>query len=111
MINDNQFCRSRRLFLPVGECLSLPSGGPPAQPGPPVIYLRPEVTGNKSKKGHEVSIPDGRAECLVLKRRLPWRGDSCEEIGPATAPLRSFHDRCFVAGQEPSAILFSNPSL
>ena len=67
MINDNQFCRSRRLFLPVGECLSLPSAGPP---GPPVISLRPEVTGNKSKKGREVSIPDGRAGCLILKRRL-----------------------------------------
>ena len=31
----------------------------------PVISLRPEVTGNKSKKGHEVSILDGRAECLT----------------------------------------------
>ena len=59
VINDNQFRRSRRLFLPVRECLSLPSGGPPAQPGPPVISLMPEVTGNKSKKGREVSIPDG----------------------------------------------------
>ena len=50
-------------------------------------------------------------QALVLQRRINWRGNSCEEIGPATAPLRSFHDRCFVAGQEPSAILFSNPSL
>ena len=30
---------------------------------------------------------------LVLQRRFPWRGDSCEVIGPATASLRSFHDR------------------
>ena len=30
---------------------------------------------------------------LVLQRRFNWRGDSCEEIEPATAPLRSFHDR------------------
>ena len=29
---------------------------------------------------------------LVLQRRFNWRGDSCEEIEPATAPLRSFHD-------------------
>ena len=30
---------------------------------------------------------------LVLQRRFPWRGDSCEEIEPAPAPLRSFRDR------------------
>ena len=30
---------------------------------------------------------------LVLQRRINWRGDSCEEIEPATAPLRSSHDR------------------
>ena len=30
---------------------------------------------------------------LVLQRRFLWRGDSCEEIEPATAPLRSYHDR------------------
>ena len=29
---------------------------------------------------------------LVLQRRINWRGDSCEEIEPSTAPLRSFHD-------------------
>ena len=50
-------------------------------------------------------------QALVLQRRLPWQGNSYEEIGPATAPLRSFHDRCFVAGQEPSVILFNIPSL
>ena len=38
-------------------------------------------------------VSPGRAECLILQRRFPWRGDSCEGIGPATAPLRSFHDR------------------
>ena len=53
----------------------------------------------------------GYERYLVLQRRINWRGDSCEEIGPATAPLRSFHACCFVAGQEPSVILFSNPSL
>ena len=31
-------------------------------------------------------------QALVLQRRMNLRSDSCEEIGPATAPLRSFHD-------------------
>ena len=29
---------------------------------------------------------------LVLQRRINWRGNSGEEIEPATAPLRFFHD-------------------
>ena len=40
-----------RTWLRVSECLSL-------------ISLRPEVTGNKVKRGREVHIPDDLVECL-----------------------------------------------
>ena len=42
----------------VSECLSL------CPADPPIISLRPEVTGNKVKRGREVHIPDDLVECL-----------------------------------------------
>ena len=36
----------------------------PLPRGPPIISLRPEVTGNKVKRGREVYIPDDLVECL-----------------------------------------------
>ena len=48
-----------RTGLRVGECLS----------------LRPEVTGNKSKKGREVPIPDDLVESLGTWRRSTRRTD------------------------------------
>ena len=47
-----------RTWLRVSECLSL------CPAGPPIISLRPEVTGNKVKRGREVPIPDDLVECL-----------------------------------------------
>ena len=47
-----------RTWLRVSECLSL------CPADPPIISLRPEVTGNKVKRGREVPIPDDLVECL-----------------------------------------------
>ena len=46
-----------RTGLRVGECLSLRAADLRFNQDPPIISLRPEVTGNKSKKGREVPIP------------------------------------------------------
>ena len=53
-----------RTGLRIGECLSLRSADLRLTQGPPIISLRPEVTGNKSKKGREVPIPDDLLESL-----------------------------------------------
>ena len=53
-----------RTGLPVGECLSLRAADLRFNQAPPIISLRPEVTGNKSKKGREVPIPDDLVESL-----------------------------------------------
>ena len=47
-----------RTWLRVSECLSL------CPADPPIISLRPEVTGNKVKRGREVHVPDDLVECL-----------------------------------------------
>ena len=47
-----------RTWLRVSECLSL------CPADPPIISLRPEVMGNKVKRGREVHIPDDLVECL-----------------------------------------------
>ena len=46
-----------RTGLRVGECLSLRPADLRLSQAPPIISLRPEVTGNKAKKGREVPIP------------------------------------------------------
>ena len=47
-----------RTWLRVSEYLSL------CPADPPIISLRPQVTGNKVKRGREVHIPDDLVECL-----------------------------------------------
>ena len=47
-----------RTGLRVSECLSLRAADLRLRQDPPIISLRPGVTGNKSKKGREVPIPD-----------------------------------------------------
>ena len=54
-----------RTGLRVGECLSLRPADLRLKQAPPIISLRPEVTGNKSKKGREVPIPDDLVEHLA----------------------------------------------
>ena len=70
-----------RTGLRVGECLSLrPADLRLKQaPPPPIISLRPEVTGNKSKKGREVPIPDDLVEHLA---------DLASSQGPGAAALQ-----------------------
>ena len=46
-----------RTGLRVGECLSLVPSDLRLRQTPPIISLRPGVTGNKSTKGREVPIP------------------------------------------------------
>ena len=46
-----------RTGLRVGECLSLRAADLRFNQDPPIISLRPEVTGNKAKRGREVPIP------------------------------------------------------
>ena len=46
----------------------------------------------ESARATETAAAEFSAGLLVLQRRINWRGDSCEEIEPSTAPLRSFHD-------------------
>ena len=54
-----------RTGLRVSETLSLRPAAPRLSQDPPIISLRPEVTGNKSKRGREVPIPDDLVEHLV----------------------------------------------
>ena len=53
-----------RTGLRVGECLSLRAADLRFNQSPAIISLRPEVTGNKSKKGREIPIPDDLVESL-----------------------------------------------
>ena len=53
-----------RTGLRVSECLSLRPADLRLNQDPPIISLRPEVTGNKVKRGREVPIPDDLVECL-----------------------------------------------
>ena len=53
-----------RTGLRVGECLSLRAADLRFNQAPPIISLRPEVTGNKSKRDREVPIPDDLVESL-----------------------------------------------
>ena len=53
-----------RTGLRVSECLSLRPADLRLNQDPPIISLRPEVTGNKAKRGREVPIPDDLVECL-----------------------------------------------
>ena len=53
-----------RTGLRVGECLSLRPADLRLNQDPPIISLRPEVTGNKSKRGREVPIPEDLMESL-----------------------------------------------
>ena len=53
-----------RTGLRVRECLSLRAAGLRFKQDPPIISLRPEVTGNKSKKEREVPIPADLVESL-----------------------------------------------
>ena len=57
-----------RTGLRVGECLSLRPADLRLRRDPPIISLRPEVTGNKAKKGREIPIPTdlvGHLEALA----------------------------------------------
>ena len=54
-----------RTGLRVGECLSLRPEDLRLRQDPPIISLRPEVTGNKSKRGREVPIPADLASSLA----------------------------------------------
>ena len=53
-----------RTGLRVSECLSLRPADLRFNQDPPIISLRPEVTGNKSKRGREVPIPADLASFL-----------------------------------------------
>ena len=53
-----------RTGLRVGECLSLRPADLRLSQAPPIISLRPEVTGNKAKKGREIPIPADLVESL-----------------------------------------------
>ena len=53
-----------RTGLRVSECLSLKPADLRFNQDPPIISLRPEVTGNKAKRGREVPIPADLASSL-----------------------------------------------
>ena len=53
-----------RTGLRVSECLSLRPADLRFNQDPPIISLRPEVTGNKAKRGREVPIPADLASSL-----------------------------------------------
>ena len=60
--------------------------------------VKPNLPGQHQEPSYERHNSNGKLRYswsvgLVLQRRFPLRGDSYEEIEPATAPLRSFHDR------------------
>ena len=54
-----------RTGLRVGECLSLRPADLQLHQDPPIISLRPEVTGSKAKRGREVTIPADLAPSLA----------------------------------------------
>ena len=69
-----------RAGLRVSECLSLCAADLRLSQDPPIIFLRPEVTENKSKKSREVPIPADLVESL---------GDRVDpREGPQETPLR-----------------------
>ena len=53
-----------RTGLRIGECLSLRPADLRFDQDPPIISLRPEVTGNKAKRGREIPIPAGLASAV-----------------------------------------------
>ena len=53
-----------RTGLRVGECLSLRPEDLRLRQDPPIVSLRPEVTGNKARRGREVPIPADLASSL-----------------------------------------------
>ena len=53
-----------RTGLRVGECLSLRPADLRLNQDPPIISLRPEVTGNKAKRGRQMPIPADLASSL-----------------------------------------------
>ena len=68
-----------RTGLRVGECLSLRAADLRFNQDPPIISLRPEVTGNKAKRGREVLIPPDLVESLGGPGLDPCEG---QEPGP-----------------------------
>ena len=68
-----------RTGLRVGECLSLRPADLRLNQDPPIISLRPEVTGNKAKRGREIPIPADLASS-------PGRPGVPAAAGPAAPP-------------------------
>ncbi len=66
--------------LRVGECLSLRPADLRLKQDPPIISLRPEVTGNKAKRGREVPVPADLVGHLEALASIPT---------PRTEPGRS----------------------
>ena len=64
-----------RTGLRVGECLSLRPQDIRLRQDPPIISLRPDVTGNKAKKGREAPIPADLASSLADMVSMRARGD------------------------------------
>ena len=117
-----------RTGLRVGECLSLRPADLRLSQDPPIISLRPEVTGNKSKKGREVPIPEDLVSSLSdmvsmrpRDRQLPlfdisrqWVSKSMKEaatvagLDPARAhphALRHTYGRTAVLNGVPTPVL------
>ena len=65
--------------LRVSECLSLCAADLRMTQDPPIISLRPEVTGNKAKRGREVPIPDDLVGVWGTWRRFTLMG-RCADI-------------------------------
>ena len=115
-----------RTGLRVGECLSLRPADLRLNQDPPIISLRPEVTGNKSKRGREVPIPEDLMESLgdlasvhAKDRQHPlfdisrqWVSKSMKEAGldPSRAhphALRHTYGRTAVLNGVPTPVLQS----
>ena len=64
----------------VGECLSLRAADIRFNQDPPIISLRPEVTGNKAKLGREVAHPPRPGG-------VPGGPGLDPRQGPATSPI------------------------
>ena len=117
-----------RTGLRVSECLSPRPDDIRLRQDPPIISLRPEVTGNKSKRGREVPIPADLASFLAdlvsmrpRDRQLPlfdisrqWVSKSMKEaaveagIDPARVhphALRHTHGRNAVLSGVPTPVL------
>ena len=62
-----------RTGLRIGECLSLRPADLRFNQDPPIISLRPEVTGNKAKRGREIPILADLVESLGTWRRSTRR--------------------------------------